>query len=118
MDDRQRALVILHRTWIGMVLATASIACGVVVARLWGSSLGTTDWRVVSLAVIVVCAIGLATIEELGRPQNPYRNIDPRFSYMDAGPKGEVHSASTSWILHLAPLALTSLVLIAWLILI
>jgi hypothetical protein len=108
--------MILRQTWLGWVITAVSIAVGVFVAGAWGSVIGTDDWRIVSVAALIVGAIGLATIEELGRPQNPYRNLDPRFSYMDAGPRGEIHSASHGWLLHLTPMALSAVVLIIWLI--
>lgn len=107
---------LLKRMWVGGVLCIASLIAGTLIARLFGEHLGSSDWRVVTLVVLLVSAITLAAIEELGRPQNPYRNLDPRFSYMDAGPQGQLHSTSGTLLWQLLPPATFALLLLIWLI--
>jgi hypothetical protein len=100
---------------LGIVVVTLPVAA--LIAPRWGSYIGTHDWRIIAIAFLGAGVTLLAVVAELGRPQNPYRNLDPRFSYLDAGPPGELHSASVGWLQNAVPLALTTVVLVAWLVL-
>lgn len=99
---------VAKQTWLGWVIVAISVAAAYLVTRLWDASSTGLGARTMTLAFLALCVIALALIEELGRPQNPYKNIDPRFSYLDAGPTGKLASARTAWLWHAIPPAVVA----------
>jgi 4-amino-4-deoxy-L-arabinose transferase-like glycosyltransferase len=99
---------VVRRTWLGLAIVAASGVGAFAVTRMWDASGTGLGWRTTTLAFLVLGVMAVALIEELGRPQNPYKNIDPRFSYLDAGPTGQLTSASSAWLWHAIPPAVVA----------
>lgn len=97
---------------VGIGLAVGAVVVSVVFVAIWGPLYGTYGWRVIAVGVMVVEVIVLAMLEEFLRPQNPYRNLDPRFSYRDAGPTGKLDSGGSGWIWNSLPLVVLSAILL------
>lgn len=93
---------------VGGALVIVAFAIGVAVDAVWGPIAGRYGWDVMAAGIMIVAAVAIAMLEELARPQNPYRHLDPRFSYLDAAPTGTMSSGGTGWLWNAAPLVLTA----------
>jgi len=116
MTDSVAAVrTIVRHTWLGLVLVLLAMLCALVVTQIWGDVVAGYGWRGLTLTIMFVGTTLLAAIEELRRPQNPYTNIDPRFSYLDAGPTGRMQRSSTGWLWHALPPAIASAaIVLSW----
>lgn len=113
-----RVQALFKKTWLGLMMVAVAAAAAYLLTQVWDIADGWYDWRAIVVAALLLQIIALAGIEELGRPQNPYRNLDPRFSYMDAAPTGGLSSASTGWLWHtVPPLVLVLAIVASWLLL-
>lgn len=106
---RVRALLASMKVGIAMVLV--ALAVGIAIDVIWGPLFGRYGWDIIAASIMALAAIGLAMLEELARPQNPYRHLDPRFSYLDAAPTGTMSSGGSGWLWNAAPLVLVAVVI-------
>lgn len=104
----------MRRIGVGVLIAAVTLlACALAVA-IWGPVYGRYGWRVVSIAALLMEAILLAVLIEGLRPQNPYRHLDPRFSFLDRAPL-TMHmqqNADTSDLWYIVPGLVASVLLL------
>jgi len=98
--------------WIGFAFVALAIAVALGAEAVWGQVYGRYDWRVIAIAIMGLGIMLLAGLEELLRQQNPYKNLDPRLSYMNRGPTGQIHSSTTNLLWNIVPPMLMCVALI------
>jgi hypothetical protein len=96
----------------GIAFVVVAVAIALVAEAVWGEVYGRYDWRVIAIAIMGFGIILLTGLEEFLRPQNPYKNLDPRFAFQDRGPTGQIHSSTTSLLWNIVPPALACVLLI------
>ncbi len=106
-----RTPALLASMKIGIAAVIAALAIGVAIQAIWGPLFGRYKWDIIAAGIMVVAAISIAMLEEFARPQNPYRHLDPRFSYLDAAPTGTMSSGGSGWLWNAAPLILVALLI-------
>jgi hypothetical protein len=109
MPRKFRHLAASMRSGMGIVII--AVALGIMVNAVWGPIYETYGWRIMAIALMSLGIMTLALLEEFVRPQNPYRHLDPRFSYLDAAPSGQMHSGGSGWIWNMLPPAIGIVVL-------
>jgi hypothetical protein len=102
---------IMRRFGIGIAASILAIAIGLVVELVWGRIYGEWGWQYVAIALLIFAIMIVAALEEFLRPPNPYKHLDPRFSFMDSAPTGQVYSTSSSMLWNLVPVMLTMVAL-------
>lgn len=108
----RRLVPFLRRMRLGAVVGVVTlVACAVAVA-IWGPIYGRFGWRVLTVSVLWLEALLLALLIEGLRPQNPYRHLDPRFSFLDRAPLTMQQNADTSDLWQAVPLLALSLLLL------
>ncbi len=106
-----RARALLASMKVGIVIVLVALAIGIAVDMLWGPLFGRYGWDVIAAGLMVASFFGMAALVEFARPQNPYRHLDPRFSYLDAAPTGSMESGSLEWLRHAVPPLLVALLI-------
>jgi hypothetical protein len=102
---------IVMRMRVGIAFTALVVAAAFAITAWTGPIYGLWDWPVVAAAVLILGAMAFAGITEALRPQNPYRNMNPMYGMLDAGPTGQLHSGGTGWIWNALPMMLTAVVL-------
>jgi hypothetical protein len=95
----------------GIAIVVIAVVVGISAHAVWGPIYETYGWRVMAIALMGLGIMALALLEEFVRPQNPYRHLDSRFSYLDAAPTGKMESGGVGWIWNMLPLAIGIFVL-------
>ncbi|HAX24631.1 MAG TPA: hypothetical protein PLR44_09080 [Thermomicrobiales bacterium] len=96
---------------VGVAATLVALAIGVVSQMVWGPLFGRYGWDIIAAGIMIFAAVGIAMLEEFARPQNPYRHLDPRFSYLDAAPTGSMASGGSGWLWNAAPLVFVAVLI-------
>lgn len=98
---------------LGIGFAALAVVIGLAAQAVWGKVYGQYDWRVIAVAIMLLGIMVVAGLEELLRPPNPYKHLDPRFSFQDSFATGEIHSSSASTLWNIIPLVIAGAILVA-----
>lgn len=96
----------------GVIVVIVALLIGVAIEWIWRPIYGRYGWDVISVALMIAAVFAMAGLAEFARPQNPYRHLDPRFSYMDAVPTGAMDSGGLGWLQQATPPLVVALVII------
>lgn len=88
---------------VGIAIVAVALAVGIGIEWLWGPIYGRYGWDVIAATLMIAGVFGLVGLVEFARPQNPYRHLDPRFSFLDAAPTGSMESGGLGWLLQAVP---------------
>jgi len=96
----------------GIIVVIVSLLVGIAIEWLWRPIYGRYGWDVIAVVLMIGAVFAMAGLAEFARPQNPYRHLDPRFSYMDAAPTGAMDSGGLGWLPQATPPLVVALIII------
>lgn len=96
----------------GIVIVLVALAISIAFERLWGPIYGRYGWDTIAATLMIAGVFAMVGLVELARPQNPYRHLDPRFSYLDAAPTGSMESGGLGWLRQAIPPLLVALLIV------
>lgn len=94
---------LLARMWIGLAYAVVVVVASAIIITRTGPVYGVWGWPTMASIALILGALSLAGVGELLRPQNPYKNLDPLYGMLDAGPTGTLESGGWGWMLQVVP---------------